>query len=95
MDPSLLDLPDECLTNIITYLDYVSKEQAALVCRRFYEIVCHIDKDRNAIVLTNDQVRPMNYFLSFVFYLIFFKLYRLAMTKFSVQSYRASDVSAT
>lgn len=53
---SLLDLPDVCLENIIKHLDYTSRKQLELVCKKLYETVCWVDTDRYPLVFTNAQV---------------------------------------
>lgn len=55
-EDQLLSLPDECFTRIFTYLDLSSRAEAMLVCSRFYELICYLEKDKHPLELSYSQV---------------------------------------
>lgn len=63
----LLDLPNECLMNIIQHIDYSSRQHVALVSQRFYDIVSNFDQGRNLLALTSEDVSVINSEMNFSF----------------------------
>lgn len=51
-----LELPEEALGHIFSYVDVQTRRNVAVVCRQFYEVLCHLERDRNPLMLGSDQV---------------------------------------
>lgn len=55
-EDQLLFLPDECFRKIFKYVDFPSRSNLALVCKRFYELVCDMEKNRHPLEIGYYQV---------------------------------------
>lgn len=45
------DLPEEVLQYTLSFLDVDSSRKAALACRKFYELICHLQRDKFIAVI--------------------------------------------
>lgn len=55
------DLPEEVLQYILSFLDVNSSLKAALACRKFYELICHLQRDKFIAVIDCEEV-SLNFF---------------------------------
>jgi F-box domain len=52
----LYQLPEEVLLNVLSFVDYSSRADVALVCKEFYNLLCDLEKDQFALELSWKQV---------------------------------------
>lgn len=56
-EDEVLLLPDEVFINIFRFLDSATRENVGMVCTRFNELLCQLEKDKNPLDLCFSQVR--------------------------------------
>lgn len=54
-EDQFLKLPDECFIRIFKFLDFPSSANVALVCSRFYELICDLERDKHPLELCYSQ----------------------------------------
>lgn len=59
-------LPTEIIKHFLTYTDEYSRACAALVCRKFYDIICDLERDKQPLYLRYREVSG-NIFLYLLF----------------------------
>lgn len=55
-EDQLLFLPDECFFNIFKFVDFPSRANVRLVCKRFYDLICDLEKDKHHLELGHSHV---------------------------------------
>jgi hypothetical protein len=55
-EDQFIQLPEEVLLNILSYVDYPSRPKVVLVCKTLYNLICELEKDQFALELSWKQV---------------------------------------
>lgn len=50
------DLPEEVLQYTLSFLDVDSSKKAGLACRKFYELICHLQRDKFIAIIDCEAV---------------------------------------
>lgn len=56
LEDEFLCLPDECIIKILKFTDIRSRENVSLVCQRFYELVCDLERNLKPLKLSYSDV---------------------------------------
>ncbi|KAJ6641551.1 hypothetical protein Bhyg_06490, partial [Pseudolycoriella hygida] len=55
-ESQILTLPNEMIMKILMYVDDCSRMDAAMVCNRFYELICGLDRDKHPLDLCYSDI---------------------------------------
>lgn len=65
-EDQILNVPDEAFIHIFSYVPIARRDAVALVCQKFYDLLCELEKDMHPLELDYQQVcvtLPLNGYL--------------------------------
>lgn len=56
-EDQFLGMPEEVFTTVFSFIPISERSSLALVCQKFYDIICELEKDAYPLELSFQQVR--------------------------------------
>lgn len=86
-EDQFLTIPDRVFTHIFSYISVSSRKQCALVCQKFYDLLCFMERDQFPLDLNCQQVvKDTEIITGFSFIMLHFRCVRMIfMTQLLVQ----------